>query len=220
MDRRPEFLHTLGLMLPCSPEDVRQAYREKARVAHPDHGGSATEFRAVQEAYEKALEYASFLASRTRWLSSSVERYIEQQKFVTRVRKLGGVILFDELTWLREEIGEDFAQINEVVVDITLRGQRVGDAEIQELVAYQSILSGLQSLNLSESRLTDTGLGALEAFPTLQYLALNHTAITPRGLQVLDALTDLIRLEIADTGVGRYAAWRLGRKHPDLEIAR
>lgn len=220
MDRRPDFLLKLGLMLPCSPEDVRQAYREKVRTAHPDHGGDVAEFRAIQEAYEKALEYSSFLASRTRWLSSSVERYIQQQQFIEQVRKLGGLVHLEELTWLREEIGEDFAQINEVVVGIDLRGDRVGDDELRDLIAHNSALSGLQSLNLSDTRVTDRGLNALGAIPTLKYLALNRTAITSRGLRVLEFLTNLIRLEIAKTAVGRFAAWRAGRRYPHLEIVR
>ncbi len=220
MDRRPEFLVTLGLLLPCSPEDVRQAYREKVRNAHPDRGGNVADFRAIQEAYEKALEYSAFLASRTRWLSSSVERYIEQQQVVAWVRTLAGDVYLEELTWLREEIGEDFAQIHEVVVGVNLRGNQVGDDELRDLVAKKPVLSGLQSLDLSDSRVTDFGLDSLLVIPTLQYLSLNRTAITPRGLQVLDSLPNLLRLEIAGTAVGRFAAWRTGRKHPTLEIVR
>lgn len=32
---------------------VRQAYRDRVKEAHPDHGGSAEEFRAVRTAYER-----------------------------------------------------------------------------------------------------------------------------------------------------------------------
>ena len=32
---------------------VRRAYRERVKEAHPDHGGSAEEFRAVRTAYER-----------------------------------------------------------------------------------------------------------------------------------------------------------------------
>lgn len=220
MDRRPDFLVTLGLMLPCSPEDVQQAYREKVRTAHPDHGGDVVEFRAIQDAYEKALHYSAFLASRTRWLGSSVERYIEQQQFSDRVRKLGGDVFVEELAWLREEIGEDFAQINEVVVGINLRGQKVGDEELRELLNQNAVLSGLQSLDLTESCVTDEGLDALRATPSLQYLALNRTAVTAHGLHVVDSLPNLVRLEIAETSVGSFAAWRIGHKYPGVDIVR
>ena len=220
MDRRPDFLVTLGLMLPCSPEDVRQAYREKVRTAHPDHGGDVAEFRAIQSAYEKALEYSSFFASRTRWLSSSIERYIAQQQFADEVHQLGGEVYVEELAWLREEIGEDFAQINEIIVGVKLDSDRIGDLEVGRLLIDNSALSGLQSLNLSRSRVTDRGLEALRSVPTLQYLSLNHTQITAQGLHILDELPNLVRLEISETPVGRFAGWNIGRKRPGLEIVR
>lgn len=34
-------------------EEIEQAYRERVKDAHPDHGGSAEEFRAVRRAYER-----------------------------------------------------------------------------------------------------------------------------------------------------------------------
>jgi ferredoxin len=34
-------------------EDIKQAYRRRVKQAHPDHGGSVEEFRAVRTAYEK-----------------------------------------------------------------------------------------------------------------------------------------------------------------------
>lgn len=48
-------LRTLGISRDASIEDIRAAYRRRARVTHPDrHGGSdADEFRAVQAAYER-----------------------------------------------------------------------------------------------------------------------------------------------------------------------
>lgn len=33
-------------------EEIEQAYRRRVLEAHPDHGGTATEFQAVREAYE------------------------------------------------------------------------------------------------------------------------------------------------------------------------
>jgi ferredoxin len=34
-------------------EEIEAAYRERVKQAHPDHGGSAEEFRAVKTAYER-----------------------------------------------------------------------------------------------------------------------------------------------------------------------
>ncbi len=46
----------LGLE-PGAPEDaIRRAYRRRALETHPDRGGDADVFRAVQGAYERALK--------------------------------------------------------------------------------------------------------------------------------------------------------------------
>jgi predicted outer membrane lipoprotein len=50
---------TLGLA-PGAPEDaVREAYRDQVTDAHPDHGGTEAEFRALRDAYEVAKAHAS-----------------------------------------------------------------------------------------------------------------------------------------------------------------
>ena len=46
---------TLGLTWPCTAADVKRAYRQKAHEVHPDKGGNATAFQALQDAYEEAL---------------------------------------------------------------------------------------------------------------------------------------------------------------------
>jgi hypothetical protein len=46
-------LGVLGLSWPCSTADVKRAYRRLSRETHPDVGGSAEEFRRVNEAYER-----------------------------------------------------------------------------------------------------------------------------------------------------------------------
>lgn len=45
----------LGLTPAASLQDVKQAYRAKALVAHPDHGGDAAAFRELTRAYEKLV---------------------------------------------------------------------------------------------------------------------------------------------------------------------
>mmetsp|Transcript_81606 Transcript_81606/g.251897 ORF Transcript_81606/g.251897 Transcript_81606/m.251897 type:complete len:202 (-) Transcript_81606:83-688(-) len=42
----------LGVGEDASPEEVRQAYRERVRKAHPDAGGSEEEFLELQSAYQ------------------------------------------------------------------------------------------------------------------------------------------------------------------------
>jgi hypothetical protein len=51
----PACLAVLGLTFPCTVTQVRDAYRDRVRQAHPDHGGSHEGFIALREAYEEAL---------------------------------------------------------------------------------------------------------------------------------------------------------------------
>ncbi|WP_132061575.1 ferredoxin Fer [Halorussus amylolyticus] len=46
-------LAVLGLDADPDDDELRRAYRERVKEAHPDHGGSAEEFRAVRDAYEQ-----------------------------------------------------------------------------------------------------------------------------------------------------------------------
>lgn len=43
----------LGVRFGASPEEIRSAYRKRARECHPDKGGSKEEFHRLQSAYER-----------------------------------------------------------------------------------------------------------------------------------------------------------------------
>ena len=47
---------TLGLQSSASLAEIKQAYRSRALQTHPDRGGTAEDFRALQTAYEAALK--------------------------------------------------------------------------------------------------------------------------------------------------------------------
>ncbi len=47
----------LGVRFPCSANSIKAAYRRLAKAAHPDTGGEAAEFRAIEQAYRAALAY-------------------------------------------------------------------------------------------------------------------------------------------------------------------
>ncbi|QCC48243.1 J domain-containing protein [Halobellus limi] len=49
----------LDLARTASPEAVRDAYRDRVKTVHPDHGGSQAEFKRLQEAYATAREHAA-----------------------------------------------------------------------------------------------------------------------------------------------------------------
>lgn len=48
----------LGLPPSADPASVREAYRERVKAAHPDHGGDRESFRELREAYTVARERA------------------------------------------------------------------------------------------------------------------------------------------------------------------
>ena len=52
---RSAALQRLGCSEASSREAIRDAYYRLAKACHPDQGGSAAEFRALAEAYERAL---------------------------------------------------------------------------------------------------------------------------------------------------------------------
>lgn len=51
--RDPALLGTLGLGPGAQEDEIKKRFREMAHRLHPDHGGSADEFRRALEAYRK-----------------------------------------------------------------------------------------------------------------------------------------------------------------------
>lgn len=50
---------TLGIERGASRDDIKKAFRDKIRKAHPDAGGSAERFQELQEAYKAAMKQES-----------------------------------------------------------------------------------------------------------------------------------------------------------------
>jgi hypothetical protein len=53
--KTPDCLVQLGLKLPCTAGDVKQAYRRMAKQYHPDAGGEGQQFVTLQRNFEQAL---------------------------------------------------------------------------------------------------------------------------------------------------------------------
>ncbi len=51
----PSVWAVLGITAKATDTEIKQAFRKRALETHPDQGGDAEAFRAVKEAYEKAL---------------------------------------------------------------------------------------------------------------------------------------------------------------------
>jgi hypothetical protein len=207
-DGRPEFLVTLGVLLPCNEEDVKQAYLAKVRDAHPDRGGDPAEFRRIQEAFEKASEYARFSASRTRWLAASIERYAAQEALREELERRGGRVEVEQLAWLEQEIGADFAQVMERLVALEFHGPEHDDRLIDYLAREAGLLGNLRRLDLSGTRVTDAGVERLYAFKGLRELDLSGTPIDGSGLAVLQQLPALEWVGLRDVGLSlRSKLW-------------
>jgi hypothetical protein len=53
----PRCILALGLVMPCTAEDVLAAYRRKVKTLHPDRGGDRREFLRLQAHFEEALAF-------------------------------------------------------------------------------------------------------------------------------------------------------------------
>ncbi|MBX7167416.1 MAG: J domain-containing protein [Pirellulales bacterium] len=220
MDQRPEFLAALGLLPPCTPDDVKQAFLHKVKAVHPDRGGTREQFIALEEHYQRALEYAQFFESRRRWIGSAVERFIVHEACLADVARWGGHVELEQIDWLIHEIGEDFAQLHERIVGIDLSALPVGDAELETLAQeHLASLSALRRLDLSGTLVTDEGLEVLLHFVSLQQVALDGTDVGGAVRQLAE-LPRLNWLGVRDTRVGWLTLRHLKKALPDLAIGR
>jgi VanZ family protein len=217
-DGRPEFIARLGLLLPCTPADVESAYRDRAKAAHPDAGGSTAEFTQLQADYEAALEYARYHSGRRGWLAANVERYSATQAVIAEIERLGGTVETERPAWIAREIGDDFAQLLDTVTGVRLTGLPVGPKEVAYLAGQRDVLAGLHRLDLSDSRVDDLAVKRLSVFPTLHDLDLRGTNVGDRTAAELAEMSALRRVNLADTFVSWLGRLRLRRRRPKLEI--
>jgi len=72
------FYEVLGSHLKATDEEIKRAYRSRLRSVHPDSGGTATEFRIVQEAWE-TLSNPSSKHNYDRVLSKELEEEAKRE---------------------------------------------------------------------------------------------------------------------------------------------
>jgi hypothetical protein len=219
-DQRLEFLAILGLKPPVTVDDVKQAYLDKAKSAHPDHGGNPQEFIRLHEAFEQATEYARFKAGRMQWLSGWVEQYAEQQQLIDEVKALGGEVEVESVDWLGQTIGPDFAAVMDRLAAVRLAGPQVDDATMVQLAGKLRRQAGLHRLALVNTQVTSVGLRQLHRCESLRELDLSGTKVSAQAVESL--VQDLDRLEslvLRDTGIGWAARWKLRLAHRDLDIS-
>jgi len=217
-DDRPDFMVALGLLPPYARDDVRQAYKLKARDAHPDSGGTPEDFKALSDAYEQALEFVEFSAGRRGWLAAHIERYAADQELIEEIEQFGGTAEIEKLDWRRQSFG-DFAQVAERIVGLRLNGPGVTNEVVSHIAQYNHLHDSLRLLDLAESEVDDDGIGQLAVFRRLIRLDLRETQISAKGLgDILPALTHLEQLHVGGTGIGWWQRRRLAKLAPKVQV--
>lgn len=201
--RRRPFLERLGLSLPVTPEDVRQAYREKAKQTHPDRGGESAQFKALQAAFDEALQFAQQNGKRLPWIGLQMPLYVAQREIVRLVEAWGGEVEVQHLEWLEETVGEDFTAIADRMVEINLTGCDVGDAELLTVAEQSDGLKYLEVLRVANTRVGDAGILKVTAASNLRYLDLRGTRVSQTLRKRLATLPQMNRVE----GVGGWLEW-------------
>ncbi len=207
---RPAFAVTLGLLPPYSMDDVKRAYREKVKDAHPDRGGDRDTFEHIQTAFEEAGEYLKFRGDRRLWIAARMDEYMEVVALTERLRALGAEVDSTMLEWVRHSFG-DFANLTESIVGIRLHDSKNAAELVEAMIEDLPSLPGLKRLSLSGCQVDNLLALELRVFKSLADLDLSRTPITDRALTVVEFLPDLVALNIEGTGVGWWASRKAER---------
>lgn len=200
----------LGLGPPYTLEDVKRAYFERAKEAHPDRGGSAANFQRVHEAFQRAQEYVKFRGDRRQWIAGKMESYLALHQAIERVQQFGALVVTDYHDWLEKSFG-DFAQLTESPRSVRLvgspRGSELVDLLLEDLPAWRE----LEAIELPACRITDQALLRLEYFSLLRRIDVSGTPITAAGTAVAERLPELVSFRLEGTRVGWWRRWRIKR---------
>jgi hypothetical protein len=218
-DARPDFFALLGLAPPITVDDVKQAYLARVKTAHPDHGGATTNFLALQDAFNKAIEYATFRTDRMKWLGVQAERYAAQEAVTRQIEQLGGRVEVKSIDWMKRSFGEDFAQLMDRIVGVELRGPHITDHTLELLVREQPVLQQLQQLDLTESKISNLGVLMLRVFQELRRLDLTGTPVNNGALHIAEWLPELEWLGIGKTQITLLGKMKTRFLRPRLQLA-
>ena len=206
-DGRPDFMVRLGLAPPYAMEDVKVAYLAKAKLLHPDKGGSSEEFDTLQKAFEQAQKYLDFRSDRRGWIANQMAGYLGTQEVIEWLEQFGAEVTSDAIDWLKKSFG-DFAQLTENIVGIRLEGSAKADEMIRYMVDHQSELGSLTQLELPRCQISDAAVLELDAFQQLQHLDLSETPVGKDATWIVDTILGLESLNLQGTRVG----WWMKRK--------
>lgn len=191
----------LGLAPPYAVEDVKRAYFEQAKRLHPDHGGSAQEFLALQEAFEHANQFLEFRGDRRQWIASQMESYLGVRQMIDRLEAFGAQVTTNAIDWLEQSFG-DFAQLTETITGVRLENSAAADEMVQTMLKHLPLFGEMTRFELLGCQVTDEVVLQLEPFAQLRHLDLTNTPITAEALWIVDTNLGLESLELQGTGIG------------------
>jgi len=128
-------------------------------------------------------------------------------------------VVFSAVSMRSSFANEHLAKLSPVIpamVSLDLSGTKVDDTGLRGLESA----SQLRMLRLSETGVTDAGMDVVAKMNTLESLNLYGTAITDAGLDKLGSLGKLKYLYVWQTKVTDAAVAALQKKLPDCEIVR
>jgi hypothetical protein len=200
----------LGLLPPYTADDVKQAYLDKVKVAHPDQGGAIAEFRRIQQAYEQAQEFVAIQSDRRSWIASQMDRYIAQQEVEQRLREMGAELEIRYTDWLQKLFG-DFAELTASIEAIELVDAPLGNSVVDYIVDRKASLSRLKRLVLVGCGVTVDHALRLSSFPLLSHLDLSRNRLTNRVAQLAASLPNLQTLRVDGSSVGWWGRFQIAR---------
>jgi hypothetical protein len=216
---RPQFMETLGLLPPYSPEDVEAAFRDRAMKAHPDRGGTMDAFLKLNEAYRLAREYVKFRAGRRQWLALQVERYARQEEVIATIEQLGGSVELDHYDWIKQSVGDDFAAVAQRILKVEAHTPKSGTALAKVMSANVDLFDHLNDLDVSGTGFTDGDFLFLENFTNITRINLGRTNITSRSVELIERWPQLVWMNVSKTKVGLMQQFWLWLKYRSKRTA-
>ncbi|MCH2117362.1 MAG: hypothetical protein MK161_06645 [Pirellulales bacterium] len=198
MPPRPDFMIVLGLMPPYMEDDVKQAFLEKVKAAHPDHGGSPEAFGKLEDAYQQALQYVSFRSDRRGWIGARMEEYLAQQSVISDLEEKGANVVIESIDWLQRSFGE-FATLTERVIAVQIADKSQATDVLNVVKQEHLLLDGVKELDLSGCEITDDLVYELRVLRSLVVLDLCNTPITNTALGIVHWLPALQILRLDGT---------------------
>lgn len=214
---RPPFMAVLGLLPPYELADVKEAYRAKVFVVHPDRGGDPADFVRLNQAYEQAVEYVTFRGSRSAWIAAKVEQHLQQEEVVAEVLRRGGRVEVERFPWMEKSWGDGFPFLAERLRHVFVRDMADGDRFLAFLADHQPPY--LLGLDLAGSRVSAEGLHHLAGYELMRWLDVSGTDLDRAALQsLLNRLPALEWLNVRRTRLGWWGRQRLRRGRPRLHV--